>query len=73
MTQDWAVTDTGFDEECPIREERIAAARSVVYDADGKLIDEDDMRQGVLEAHGGDVSVSENELPEYRDVFDALD
>ncbi len=43
MTQDWPVTDTGSDEEHPIRGERIAVARSVVYDADGELIDEDNI------------------------------
>lgn len=67
MTQDRSVTDIGSDEERPTREERIATARSVVYDADGELIDEDDL-EGALEAHGVDVGVIEDGLPEYRDV-----
>lgn len=67
MASDRRVADTDSDEEPPTREERIAAARSVVYDSDGDLIDEDDL-EAALKAHGVDVGVNEKGLPEYRNV-----
>lgn len=60
------VTDD-TDSQPPTRDERIAAARDVVYDEDGDLIALEELA-GALEAAGVTVTESDDGLPEYRDV-----
>lgn len=67
MVSDRRITDIISDNDRPSREERIAAARGVVYDEDGDLIDETEL-EDAIEAYGVDVGVNEEELPEYRNV-----
>lgn len=67
MASDRSVSDTGSECTPPSREERVAAARSVVYGDDKALIAPEDL-DAALEEYGVGVGKSEDGLPEYRDV-----
>lgn len=66
MASDRSLTDDGSDATRPSHEERIEAARSVVYE-DGELIDADAL-EDALDAHGVDVGTAEDGGTEYRNV-----
>lgn len=67
MASDRPLTDDGTGSERPDREERIKAARAVVYDDAGELIDPEDL-DDALDAYGVTVGVSSDGLTEYQDV-----
>lgn len=67
MASDKPVTDDGGSAERPTREERVAAARAVVYDDEGELIDAADLEDALVDA-GVDAGVSDDGLTEYRNV-----
>lgn len=67
MASDRSVSDARSERTPPSREERVAAARSVVYGDDETLIAPNDLN-AALEEYGVSVGESEDGLPEYRDV-----
>lgn len=67
MASDRPLTDTRSDPDRPSCEERVAAARAVVYDDNGELIDPEDL-DAALEAHGVIAGVNDDGFREYQDV-----
>lgn len=66
MASDRYLSDADSERTSPSREERVAAARAVVYD-DDELIAPEDLDLA-LEEYGVGIGESEDGLPEYRDV-----
>lgn len=67
MASDRYLSDADSERTSPSREERVAAARSVVYSDDEELIASEDLNSA-LEEYGVGIGESEDGLPEYRDV-----
>jgi len=67
MAQDRPVGDNGERPDRPTREQRLEAARAVVYTEEGNLIEPEEIESG-LEAYGVTVGESEEGSTEYRDV-----
>lgn len=67
MASDRYLTDAERERTSPSHEERVAAARAVVYDDDEELIATEEL-DAALEEYGVSIGESEDGLPKYRDV-----
>lgn len=67
MASDRYLTDADRERTSPSREERVAAARAVVYGDDEELIAAEEL-DAALEEYGVGIGESEDGLPECRDV-----
>lgn len=67
MASDRHLSDVDSERTSPSHEERIAAARAVVYGDDEEIIAAEEL-DAALEEYGVSIGESEDGLPEYRDV-----
>ncbi|MDL5363913.1 hypothetical protein [Halalkalicoccus sp. NIPERK01] len=67
MASDRYLSDADSERASPSLEERVAAARAVVYGDDGELIASEELDRALAE-YGVGIGKSEDGLPEYRDV-----
>ncbi|MFC6907240.1 hypothetical protein [Halalkalicoccus tibetensis] len=67
MASDRHLSDADSERTSPSREERVAAARTVVYGDDEELITAEEL-DSALEEYGVGIGESEDGLPEYLDV-----